>query len=250
MKKTGKVVIKGRTSEFSPYFLHVYTLHGKKLVHEKFKIPCKHKGRVGLLSLVISEIEYLAFSCSECRDIKLLDLQTMDIIKAFSGETPLMRMCEGEGNTLYVEVSDGQILELNCTNTQFHLKKIIGLGIKGHLKGLCYVPSPYRFLVASGDNKEVVAISFDTNRMVWERPPYFSDSDPYGVYYSNEHRTLLLADGFINKIFVLDPGTGSTVQGISLSGRGDIKALDFSGDQLVVRNSTCFKKQISFYKLN
>ena len=39
MKKTGKVVIKGRSSEFSPYFLHVYTLHGKKIGSWKIKGP-------------------------------------------------------------------------------------------------------------------------------------------------------------------------------------------------------------------
>ena len=243
-------MIKGQSSDFKPFFLHVYTLHGQTLVHDKLKVPCKHRGRVGLLSLVISEIEYLAISCSECRDIKLLDLQTMNVIKAFSGETELMKMCEGEGNTIYVEVFAGQILELDCKRTVFNTTKIINTGIEGNLKGLCYVPSPYRLLDVSSDFKAVAAISLATDVMVWERDQGFFDSDPYGLYYSMQHRAIFLAEGSFSRILVLDPGTGSTVQRINLPGKGVIKALGFYNDQLVVRSNTCLKKQISFYKLN
>ena len=252
MKKTGKVVLMGRTGDFKPFLLHVYKLQGQKLVHDKLGAPCKHTSRICLLSVVISEKEYLAFSCSECRDIKLLDLETMEVIKAYGGERRLMRMCEGEGNTIYVEASHGQILKLNCTDTVLSVTNIIDKGEDVAIRSMCYVPSPYRLLVVSDYFRDVQVISVDTNAEQWARLDELrtTDSDPYGLFYSSEHRILLLADGKFSGILVLNPGTGDTLQTINLPGKGDIRALGFSDDHLVLRNNTCLKRKISFFKVN
>ena len=81
--------------------------------------------------------------------------------------------------------------------------------------------------------------------MVWERPPYLSDTDPHSLYYCNEHGALLLADGRLSRILVLDPRTGRTLQRINLFLKGIITALDFSGDQLVVRAGSQVTMQLS-----
>ena len=84
------------------------------MIYDKFKIPCKHSGRVGLLSVEVAGKELLALSCSKCRVLKLLDLQAVDVLEAYSGEKGIM--CKGEENTIFVEASYDQVLELDCTH--------------------------------------------------------------------------------------------------------------------------------------
>ena len=254
MKKTGKVVVKGLHGDLRPFILYVYSLHGLKLVYDKLKIPCKHSGRVGLLSLVISGIELLAISCSECRDIKLLNLDSQDVNNAYSGGEWVIRMCEGEGNTLYVEIFHGQILELDCTHTVFSKRKIINTQIEGHLKGICYAPSPHKLLVAS-TGKKVVAIACDSGKMVWKRKcrslyhAHYDPHDPHGLAYSKIHNAILLVDGFTSRILVLEPPTGYTKQIIDLPGMGHFRNLYLNGNQLVLRHNNFRKKYISFFSV-
>ena len=246
MKKTGEVVVTGQGRKFS---LYVYSLHWQHLTDRRLNIPCKHASGKGLLCLEIPGKEYLAISCSDCRDIKLMDLNTNDVTKAYGGEKWLVKMCEGEGNTLYVEASHDQVLELDCTHPVFSKLKTINTRMDGYFKGMTYVPSPHRLLIASNGQK-VVAISCETNRTAWRRQKASFDSNPRGLFYSKTHHTILAADGKHSRILVLDPGTGNTLQTIDLPGMGTIKDLSFSGDQLVVRNDKMFKKQISFFSVN
>ena len=154
-------------------------------------------------------------------------------------------MCEGEGNTLYVEASRDQVLELDCTRPVFSIIKILSFKMNGYFKGMCYVPSSHRLLVASNGRK-VVAISCDTNRIVWRRKEGYFTSDPCGLYYSQTYYAVLVADGEHSRIPVLDPGTGNTLQTMDLPGMGTVKNVSFSGDQLVVRNDKFYEKEISF----
>ena len=254
MKKTGKVLVKGQRGDLKPFVLYVYSLHGIQLVHEKLKFPCKHSGRVGLLGLIISGIEYLAVSCPECRDIKLLNPDSLELIIAYSGEGEVMRMCPGERNTIYVEASHSQILELDCTHRVFSKTKIIHTQIEGHFKGICYVPSPHRLVIAS-TGKKVVAISSDSGKMIWKRKyrsfyhDHYDPHDPHGLAYSQMHSAILLADGFTSRMLVLEPPTGYTRQIINLPGTGHFRNLCLNGNQLVLRHNNFWKKYISFFSV-
>ena len=92
----------------------------------------------------------------------------------------------------------------------------------------------------------MVAISSDTNRILWRRKEGYFTSDPRGLYYSQTYHAVLVADGKHSRILVLDPGTGNTLQTMDLPGMGTVKNVSFSGDQLVVRNDKFYEKEISF----
>ena len=223
-----------------------FNLNCKKVIYDKFEIPCKHSGRVGLLSVEVTGKELLAFSCSKCRDIKLVDLQTTNVMMAYNGEKGMM--CKGEENSLFVEASYDQVLELDCTHPVLRKRKTINTTISGYLKGMCYVPSPYRSLVAS-NGQEVVSVACDNNAVTWRRKQGSFYSEPHGLFYSKMHQAILLADGSLGRILVLDPRTGTVSQAIKLSGMGD-RELCLSDDQLIVRHNISLRKHISFYSVN
>ena len=230
------------------YALYVLSLYGQQVIYNKLNMSCKHGCRVGLLCLEISGIEHLAISCSECKDIKLLNLFTTDLTTSYSGKK-MLRMCEGEGNTLYVEASHDRVLELDCTQPVFNRTKTLTIKMSGHFKGMCYVPSPHRLLVASNGGK-VIAISCDTNKVAWERSKLCFDSNSRGLYYSETHHAILVADGNHGRILVLDPSTGKKSQTIELPGMGEIIHVCLNGGQLVVRHNNLFGRQISIFSVN
>ena len=247
MEKTEKIVVKCRSGNFGSVFLYIYPLHSQDLIPEKRNVPCNHSGRVGLLGLVISGIEYLAISCSECRDIKLLDLETMKVIKAYSGEKGVMRMCQGEGNTLYVEACNDQVLELDCTHTTFTKRKMFNRTIHGYFKGMCYVPSPCRLLIGS-NGEEIVAIDCDTYRRAWKRIK-ISQTDPRGLFYSKIHDAILVADGYWSNVTVLEPDTFQTRQKLEFPEMGTFRNLFLHGNQLILRHNSFVKRYVSFFSI-
>ena len=120
--------------------------------------------------------------------------------------------------------------------------------MSGYFKGMCYVPSPYRSLVAS-NGQEVVSVACDNNAVTWKRKQGSFYSQPHGLFYSEMHQAILLADGSLSRILVLDPRTGTVSQAIKLSGMGDIRELYISDDQLIVRHNISLRKHMSFYSV-
>ena len=251
MKKAGLNVFKAGMEVFGvlePLALYVLPLDTQEVIYNKINIPCRHNCRAGLLALEISGIEYLAISCPDCKDIKLLNLFTCDLTTAYSGKK-MLRMCEGEGNTLYVEASHNRVLELDCSQTVFSRTETLTTKMSGNFRGMCYVPSPYRLLVASNGRK-VVAIARDTNKIAWERNKPCFNTDPRGLYYSKVHHAILVADGNHSRILVLNPDTGRKIQTIRLPGMGEIIHMCLNNGQLIVRHSNLFGRKISVFSVN
>ena len=251
MKKAGMAVFKAGMEVYgimAPCALYVLSLNAQQVIYNKLNMPCRHSCRVGLLCLEIAGIEHLAISCSDCKDIKLLNLFTTDLTTSYSGKK-MFRMCEGEGNTLYVEASHNRVLELDCTQPVFSRTNTLTTNMSGHFKGMCYVPSPHKLLVASNGGK-VVAISCDTNKVAWERNKLCFNSNPRGLYYSQTHHAILVADGFHSRILLLNPATGRKIQTIQLPGMEEIIHVCLNSGQLVVRHNTMFGRQISIFSVN
>ena len=253
MKRTGQVVADGQYREGSSLSLYLFSVHGKHITSDKFNNSCQHSPG-GLLCVEIAGKEYLAISCPKCRNIKLLDLQTGQVTGVFWGKI-LRRMCQGEGGTLYVESAEDEVLELYCTLPVFTKTKTMNTEIESNSKyrGMCYVSSPYRYIVVTNGDK-IVSTACDTNTRVWKVKQGFplKSIDPHGMLYSQRHHSILVADGKKSRILVLNPSNGDTTQEITLSGMGNIISLCINNNQLVVKHiSGIFNKaKMSFFSVN
>ena len=113
MQGTGQVVV----MDGATLSLTIFTVMGEELIEREIQSPCKHVG-VRLLSLVTEEREKLVISCYECKDIKLVQLNTAEVTTTFSSESNLGLMCHGDKGRLFVK-SDKSVLELDCSNVPF-----------------------------------------------------------------------------------------------------------------------------------
>ena len=129
--------------------LFVFSPQGGTLKEETMIKPvCQHK-LSHLLGLPVGWKEYLAVSCSECKDIKLWDLTTEKTTVAFSGK-PVGVMCGGWHKLFVHVVGKDQVLQLDCSTNTFIQTKKIKTGTRG-LYDICFIPRPIRFIVACGE---------------------------------------------------------------------------------------------------
>ena len=217
LEENGQVVVSGRRKDESEVIL-LLTLEGGQLREKEIKSPCTHK-YLGVLSIRVKGTEYLGILCSCCKDIKLLNLRTGEIMSAFSGED-LIQFCHGEHNRLFVTASrlKGEmsgIIELDCS--EIPLKRLAWLYKMGAYK-LCYVPSPYKMLL-TGNRYQTEAISYEKNEIIWNLALFLKNDENVinhqGAAFSARHSTVLVCDcSSKSRLLILDPRNGSHLQTI------------------------------------
>ena len=222
MRKTGEIVFVCHAMKEDRLFLYLYTLQQDGSVNRenKIKCPCKHHQHyVSLLLVHILWRDYLAISCKECRDIKLVDLETNKITTAYSDEQPMGKMCRG-WHKIYVEI-ESDFLELDCSNTKFTKMRQTETGKGGFMNpsDLCYVPPPHNSIVPF--HRDFIQATFldGPKESMW----LLSDKDvdgeriiSYSVVYSSRHDALLVTDDKNKTIWVLNPCSGEILQNIDL----------------------------------
>ena len=175
IRKTGEVLIVCPVDKKDGVFLYLYTLQqGESPEKQKVELPCNHHfDDFNLLCMQILWREYLAISCRECKNIKLVDLETLEITTAFSDEQLVGKMCKG-WRKIYVEIKSGSV-ELDCSSTKFSKIRQIETGedVLKRSADMCYVPSPHNMIVAVNwdlmhKGGWIHAISTDeNNRTMW-----------------------------------------------------------------------------------
>ena len=191
--------------------------------------PCNyhHKYILNFLFMQILWREYLVISCSSCRDIKLVNLVTLDISTAFSDDQPLGKVCKG-WHKLYVEVPSGY-LELDCSSTKFTKIRQIKSGKGGYtyLRDLWHIPSPHNmimvFKILHGNSLPGGAIHTtylgELSKTIWHLCDKHVDGKsitPRSVVYSSRHNVLLVVDKINQTVWVLNPSTGNVLQNIDV----------------------------------
>ena len=222
MKKHERVIICGKGFNDDPYCL--FLLPMKKVEEknvdksdgpDKKDTPCKH---ITLLHCTeVEGQEFFVQSCGECLNIKLIDpTSDNEPTIAIEGET-FGRMCDGEKNRLFVKIKDNGVLELDSSSKKFSKLRTINIGIENYAP-FCYIPNPYKLIVAISNNK-VEATSCDDGKTAWEidgivlgRKIY-----PEGLLFLSSHGTLLLSGGVRGRILALNPNNGSHLQTIEPS---------------------------------
>ena len=240
--------------------LYQLSLQEGHLIEKEVKHLCEH--RAWLLCVQVAGREYLALSCDECKDIKLMIIpqrkkgilrqfgsgssMQCEVITAFSGEE-VESMCHGEENRLFVKSSGDNVLELDTSTTTFTKVRTIKTGWSYYI-GLCYVPDPHRLLVVRNDN-EVRAVSCDDNTVVWKVQKN-DDLDPGRLLYIPGHDAILVADWPKNRVVVLNSGTGLQIQSITLPHNVcAIRRMCLFNDQIIVA-SEGDGRSISYFSLS
>ena len=246
MRETGLIVVNTWQG-----FLFKLSLQEGHFIEKEIKRPCEHGVPVYLLCVQVAGIEYLALSCVQCRDIKLMNLNKQ---KGSSSESQLMQyevtttlsgefvshMCHGEENRLFVLLLHDVVLELDTSTTTFTKVRYINTGW-GH--GLCYVPDPHRLLVVSYDN-EFHAVSCDSNKEVWRVK--HGDLHPGKFACATTHESIIVADRYSKKVVILNSSTGPWLQSIQLPiNVCEIRGLCVYSHQLIVYSES----RISYFSL-
>ena len=190
-------------------------------------------------------------ACSCCNDIKLVNPQTGQATVAYENrERKPLCLCLGEPGRLWVysHFSD-QFIELNCkssiltetekcTTASRSAQYVFGFGIH-------YLP--YRALVCSGYNKQVIyAQSTETGAVLWKLEGEVAgrEINPKGLLLTPDHQAVLCADQWNHRILVLNPADGSVLQIIQLPEElAGPRDLFWSNDQLILIHLWMFLHQ-------
>ena len=249
MPQTGEIVMNGSEEKNGRWSLFVIRLEDGKLNKREIKSSCNHSSSDNpayISSLMIGGKELVAVSCYDCKNIKVVDLQTGEWNTAFEGwET--VNMCVGDNGRIFVQSRDYPILYLDSSDPVF----------KGPLKTIltdiwclrmCYIPNPVNALVLSDFNSsKMVAKSVEKDEMIWEFREDKADSsgmkdnrasnviwDHAGLLFHPMYNILLVADGINKRILIVNPTNGLLIQAINLPDMGEIWALDLHNDVLIM----------------
>ena len=242
MMETGLIVMSTRNE------LYQFSLQEGCLIDKEIQLMCGHLS-VYLLSVQVAGREYLALSCCDCKDIKLMNLNKqkesseleLEMIIAFSGES-VYHMCQGEENRIFVRLSGSTVLELDTSTTTFNRLRTIK---SGWMKNLCYMPDPHRLLVARCLGK-VLAMSCEDNRVVWR----IELSEHLFVLYVSSHNAILVFQSSKNRIAVLQPGTGTQVKTFRLPHNvREIKKLCLFNNKIIVLSKKDEMNTLSYFSL-
>ena len=254
--ESGRLVLWGKISEQTPAAFHLYqnTSVGFIKIRE-LKGLCGHE-IVLLLSVKLHDKEFLAVSCGYCQKIRLLDVQTAEVIVAFYH--PKYRpsvMSHGEKGVMFVLHGGNELslLELNSGKVPFNgHKKAIQLGVDRY-HGFHYIPNPYNLLVLSWWKDSIIrAVSLEARQNKWEVKGKVDGKIffPHGLLFSLQHG-LLVADGINCRVLVLHPRDGSHLQTFQFNQEiGTVYELGLHSDKLVIFHRVGSKEKVSYLPIN
>ena len=228
MRTTGEIVRFRPEEKEGDQFLCFYTLQKltkqvESLDKKKIKWPCdsNHKNDLSFLFIQILWKEYLVISCKVCKDIKLVNLETIEMTTACSDDQPLGNMRKG-WHKIYVQVPSG-FLELDCSSTKF--TKIRDIRTNTYNYDWCYMPHPYNIMVTAWGEPfqkggKIRATSRDEpNETMWrmnDKEVAGTVITPERVFYSSRHDALIVLDVKNKTVWALDAGTGEVIQSIDV----------------------------------
>ena len=252
MRKSGEIVCVREKYDGSTLSFYMIQ-QGGSFVKEKIKFPCKYYD-LKMLFVQIMWREYLAISCRECRDIKLLDLETKELTTAYSDEQEMRNMSKG-WHKIYVEVPSGY-LELDCTSMDFTKIRQIETQRSGMKRCLdmCYIPPPHSLIVAvnhSGDQIFDATSLDEPNRTAWHLTLSGKEDRNIGIIYSKRHDALLVTDDKNRTIRVLNPESGDILQTIHVADIDyDWNVFIFGNQLVIVSRDSSFNTIIKYFSFN
>ena len=216
-----QTVLYGRRTESSPCSLVVIQEKEKgKFVEIPRDYPCEHvNNNSGLFVVLRERKELLLVSCLKCRNIKLLDTETMQV----KTETKISKHYDdfcvwpGPDDTVFVVSNSGKIWQFDSS---FKLKKKFDYEL-GPCDSVCYL-APYSSL-AVRQKCELKTVSLLTRKCVYWKKKY-KQKLPNDLFFSVENDILVVSDPKKPQVHVLNPTSGEFKQTIELD-KQNIKAI-------------------------
>ena len=229
MRTTGEIVFVRHTEKEGDPLLRLYTQHGESLDKKNIKWPCDsgHRFELQFLFVQILWREYLVISCMYCKDIKLLDMGTLQMTTAYSDAQLVGKLCKG-WHKIYAKLLFG-FVELDCSSA--NLTKIRQIQPKEYTVPFtstdykCYVPPPHGMIIGVTRTEVIYMIHAtslgDPNQTGWcwsNDEVNGKEMKPECVVYSSRHDALLAVDCDREKpiVWVLHPSTGKVLQEIEM----------------------------------
>ena len=178
----------------------------------------------------ISELipgQYLAELCTECNEIKVVDMVTHKVHKAYSGifsismnHARLYAMCSspGEGSLLVWHQLSKAVIQLQWNEGQKQLKEVRRVHVPGdRVYYMCYMPQA-DLLILSRYGGVVQAVKLQESagqdpvwQLQWGEEVLGKKVKPEGVSCDSEGR-VYVADGGNSRVLVLNGYTGEVIQ--------------------------------------
>ena len=119
IESKNQVVICGRKNESSHSSLCTFKKNmDEELVETRMDAPCQHGSFVtfyNLITVVQNEKELIAICCLECRDIKVVDVETKQVTPVFKFHSDPWFNCSGPNGSCFVSFLNGNILQLDSS---------------------------------------------------------------------------------------------------------------------------------------
>ena len=252
MPKSQQIVMNEKMKKPTRPVIKMYKMQGDKLCVDKtIKNKCIHC-LTSLLGFMINKQELLAVFCFLCKKIHLLNIETEQMMEAYSGEE-VYCMCHGREGRVFVSIWDNdKVMELDCSTSRFTNKNTVHIGLDV-CWGLCYLPLPHDCLVLSGHKfnglGEVKAVSCLDSSVMWrvQGKVEGKNIDPRGLLLFRG--SVLVADGWNKRIFVVDPNNGSCIKTIQTPGVGYLWFLSLCDTQIIMVHFADDKCKISFFNV-
>ncbi len=178
----------------------------------------------------ISELipgQYLAELCWDCNDIKVVDMVTNEVHKAYPGSSlfkkyvKLWAMCSGpgEGSLLVWDDESYSVIQLQWNEGQKQLNEVRQVKVPGEwVPGrkvwyVCYLPHTDLVILSRGGG-ELEAVKLQGGQPpVWQLKGTVLEKeiDPYGVSCDSEGR-VYVADGGNRRLLLFNGYTGQVIQ--------------------------------------
>ena len=228
MRTTGEIVFVRHAEKEGDLLLRLYTQQGESLDQKNIKWPCDfgHRFELQFLFIQILWREYLVISCMYCKDIKLLDMETLEVTTAFSDAQLVGKLCKG-WHKIYAKLLFG-FVELDCSSAK--LTKIRQIQPNEYTVAFtstdykCYVPPPHAMIIGVTRTEVIYMIHAtslgDPNQTGWglsKEEVNGKEIKPDCVVYSSRHDALLAVDQENKTVWVLHPSTGKVLQEIELN---------------------------------
>ena len=175
----------------------------------------------------ISELipgQYLAQFCENCNDIKVVDMVTHKVHKAYSGSsehTKLWGMCSGpvEGSLLVWDRNSKSVIELQWNEGKKQLKEVRRVHVQVQASGgwvlyMCYIPHTDLVILSHYDVVQAVKLHGGAGQTpVWQLKGEVLGKEivPWSVSCDSEGR-VYVADKWNSRVLLLNGYTGEVIQ--------------------------------------
>ena len=196
--------------------------------------PCTQR-LLNLLPVTIDRKEYI---CVDCRNIRLINLETSDLSVAYT-DIEVNCMCLGKSNTLYSVDNQGEISVFDTKGTGFTLKRTLPtIGMEA--TEMCYIRGSDMIILSLWETNRFCAMRSSDGQIVWDKSVEEIGGkvfDPMGLVYLCAMDSLIVGDRDNKQVIVVSGESGDVAQTVEIDGvHNDIKDLHVRDEELIVTN--------------